>query len=42
MKSSLKNKKRSPQTNAKRRQPLSMSASRAITKQNITYTIKFE
>jgi hypothetical protein len=42
MKNSLKNKKRSPQTNAKRRQPLSMSASRAITKHNVTYTIKFD
>lgn len=42
MKNSLKNKKRNTQTNVKRRQPLSMSASRAITKHNVTYTIKFD
>jgi len=41
MKSSLKVKKKDAPTSIKR-QPLSMSASRSISKQNVTYTVKFD
>jgi hypothetical protein len=43
MKNSLKNKKSNKQSDSlQKRQPLSISASRSITKQNIKYTVKFD
>jgi hypothetical protein len=43
MKNSLKNKKSNEQSDSfQKRQPLSISASRSITKQNVKYTVKFD
>jgi hypothetical protein len=42
MKNSLKNKKSGQPDSLQKRQPLSISASRSITKQNIKYTVKFD
>lgn len=43
MKNSLKNKKANKQSDSfQKRQPLSISASRSISKQNIKYTVKFD
>lgn len=42
MKNSLKNKKNKKEDSCQKRQPLSISASRSVSKQTITYTVKFD
>lgn len=42
MKNSLKSKKSKTEDSAKKRQPLSISASRSVSKQNVKYTVKFD
>lgn len=42
MKTSLKNKKSDINKNLQKRQPLSISASRSISKQNLSYTVTFD
>jgi len=42
MKNSLKSKKSKTEDSAKKRQPLSISASRSVSKTNVKYTVKFD
>jgi hypothetical protein len=42
MKNSLKSKKSNKEDSAQKRQPLSISASRSVSRQNVKYTVKFD